>query len=244
MAKLTIKNTQSLTTNFLNTIGRVSDDCIIEVQDSKIKCLCSTSDATLIQYTRCDIESEHGHILNVPDVKRLTKLISCIPLNTCELDVSDNSLSYNSSDIRFKYHLLDDGILSVPGISVEKIKQLKFDVAFELPYYKLTELIKGSTLANDVEKIYIYTDDNGHVYGELTDRQKPNMDSFCVQISDKLSVGGLIKPTPFNFENLRIISGTRCDRLIIQLNTELNVARVDIKDEHVNITYIVSALMS
>lgn len=238
---LTIGNRLDFVNNFLGSVSKVVDDCIIKIKENKLVCLSSTSDGTLIQLVQYKCDNGFEQVLNVPDVKRLHKIISCIQSPTIQLEVSSNSVNYNSSDTRFKFHLLDDGILSETAISVEKIKKIEYDCEFELSFDKLNDLVKGSTFSNETEKLYLYTDDIGSMYGELTDKEKPNMDSFSIKLVDNIKINLL--PTAFNFENIRIISSTRGDSLKFRINTTLNVMRVDIVKDNSYISYIVSGLV-
>lgn len=240
--KLTITNSSSFTNNFLNTIGKVVEDCIINVTPSSLNSLGSTSDGTLIQYVKFKNENNFNQSLNVPDIKRLHKIISCIGTESFSLDINDNCISYKSPQTRFKFYLLDDGILSPPPISIEKIKKLEYDLEFVLPHNKIQELVKGSTFSNESEKLYLYTSE-GYIYGELTDREKPNMDSFCIRLTDEPISNVSFQPLPFNFENIRIISSTRCEKIKFSINTQMSVIRVDIPLDDCYITYIVSALI-
>jgi len=238
---LSINNRDQFIDSFLGSITRVAEDCIINVASDNINCLCSTSDGTLVQYTEFNHTNSFTQCLNIPDVKRLHKIMSCTSGDSFDLTVDTNSISYKSSDTRFKFYLLDDDILQPPAISIDKINSLEFDTVFNIDHSKLTDLIKGSTFANESEKMYIYTDENGHVYGELTDKEKPNMDSFCVKLTDEKSK--TITPLALNFENIRIVSSTRCNSLKISVNTTLSVLKVDINHDTCNISYIISALI-
>ena len=239
--ELTIGDYSGFVNGFLNSISKISEDCIINVNQDKMSCLTSTSDGTLVQFVELANKSAFDQTLNVPDIKRLHKIIGCVPDGPINLSIDTNSISYKSPETRFKFYLLDDGILSTPAISLEKIQQLEYDINFEIPHGKLLELIKGSTFANESEKLYLYTDEQNDLYGELTDREKPNMDSFCIKLTENLNTS--ISPIPFNFENFRIISTTRTDMIRFKVNTSLSVARVDLKHDQCNISYIVSALL-
>ncbi len=48
--QLKITNNTNFTNNFLNTIGKVVEDCIINITPTQLNSLGSTSDGTLIQY--------------------------------------------------------------------------------------------------------------------------------------------------------------------------------------------------
>lgn len=241
--QLNIVNGPEFVSSFLNTIGKVAEDCIVNVENEKITSLCSTSDGTLIQYITFKNSNSFEQTLNIPDIKRFHKIISCVQGTDLSLTVENNRILYRSPTTRFTYHLLDDGILSSPMISVEKINKLTYDNEFVIPYAKLIELIKGSSFSNETEKLYLYTSKEGDLYGELTDKEKPNMDSFCIKITEDSKPAHPVKPMAFNFENFRIISSTRCDKITFKINSQMNVARVDIEGDSCYISYIISALI-
>lgn len=242
---LKITDRNELVNKFLNVIGRVTEDSIITISNGKLSSLNNTPDGTLIQYATYKYgENESMHrVLNVPDIQRLTKVISCIEDNEIELSLETNNISYNSNTVRFKYHLLEDGILSTPAISVDKIKDIKYDMSFVLPFSSLTNLLKGNTFASETDKLYLYTDEDGAVYGELTDKARHNVDSFTLKLSDDAK-GSIPNPIPINFENIRIISGTKCDFINVHVNTQLSVITFDLSFAGNKILYVVSALVS
>ena len=241
MNQLDIINPRGFVNVFLNSISKISEDCILNIEADKIKCLNSTPDGTLVQLSTFNNSNTFKQTLNVPDVKRLHKITSCITdAASLSLSVDTNSISYKSKDTRFKFYLLEDGILTSPALSAEKIEKLQYDTELEIPYDRLINLVKGSSFANETEKIYFYTDGN-ELYGELTDRERSNTDSFCTLLSD--SVDCTIKPLAFNFENFRIITGTQCNSIKLKINTTLSVVRVDIERDNCYISYIISALV-
>jgi len=242
MNNLTIANRDGFVNTFLGTISRVAEDSVVNITETELTCLCSTSDGTLVQLASIQNKNNFEQTLNVPDIKRLHKIIGCIDQqDNINLSVDINSISYKSPSTRFKFYLLDDGILSTPAISVEKINNITFDTSFSVDHDKLTDLIKGSTYANESEKLYIYTDENNHVYGELTDKEKPNMDSFSIKLCDDAATP--IQPIAFNFENIRIVSSTRVDKVKFNINTQLSVAKVDLEQNNCHISYIISGLI-
>ena len=242
---LKIRDKNELVNKFLNVIGRVTEDSIITISDGKLTSLNNTSDGTLIQYTTYNYGVDNINIvLNVPDIQRLTKVVSCIEDNEIDLVIGTNNISYTSNTVRFKYYLLEDGILSTPPISVDKIKDIKYDMSFGLPFSSLTNLLKGNTFASETDKLYLYTDETGTVYGELTDRARHNVDSFTLKLSEGDGKGSIPNPIPINFENIRIISGTKCDFINVHINTQLSVVTFDLSIGDNKILYVVSALVA
>jgi len=148
-----------------------------------------------------------------------------------------------AGDLKFKYHLLEDGILKVPSINIQKIKDLKFDTTFYLQKDNILQLLKASTFTTDTDKLYISTDDT-KVYGELTDKQQGNVDSFKQPIS--MSYDGLSIPTPIsiNFELIRVIGSLRLNReckTVVHINNENKVFIFDITCGDNKLQYITSA---
>lgn len=242
MDKLVIHDTHCFVNTFLSSITKVTEDCILTITPDEFTCLSATSDGTLVQLVQMANENSISQVCNIPDVKRLHKILGCVPADApVELNVDQNSISYSSRQTRFKFYMLEDGILSTPAISVDKIKKLEYDTVFDVEYEKLLELVKGSTFSNETEKLYIYTDETNSVYGELTDREKPNIDSFTIQLHEGIQQP--ISPLPFNFENIRILSSTRCEKYKFSINTQLGVVRVDIHHNKCDISYIISTLL-
>lgn len=236
-----VNNRAEFVNSFLNSISKVVEDCIVKIKKEKVVCLSATSDGTLVQLIQLKCKNDFEQTLNIPDIKRLHKIIGCINDESIELSVDTNSISYNSSDTKFKFYLLDDGILSETAISIEKIKKIEYDCEFDLTHDRINDLIKGSTFSNESEKLYLYTNENNCLYGELTDKEKPNMDSFSIKLCDNIKTKLL--PIAFNFENIRIISSTRGNNVKFKINTQLNVMRVDIANGNCYISYIISGLV-
>ena len=225
----------------MNSISKISEDCILTIAPDTIKCLNSTPDGTLVQLSKFNNCNTFEQTLNVPDVKRLHKITSCITdTDKISLNVDTNSISYKSKSTRFRFYLLEDGILTSPALSSDKIEKLQYDTELEIPHDRLVDLVKGSSFANESEKIYFYTDGN-ELYGELTDKERTNTDSFCTLLSDNVQC--TIKPLAFNFENFRIITSTPCNTIKFKINTTLSVVRVDIERDNCYISYIISALV-
>lgn len=239
---LKITNKENFLNNFLSPLSKVTDSAVINVSKGKISSLISTSDNTIIvgaNYT--DDEINTTKCLNVPDVKKFVRVISCIESNTFELDVSSNFIGYSSDSIRFKYHLYDDGIITTPKLNLDKIKTFEFDGSFVLPYTSVISLIKGSSISTETNKIYISVKDSS-VFGELTDKTRSNIDSYGIKIADNYQGTQFAVPLPLNFEIFRIISSMRFKELQSQIITKLGVMTLDLKLENSDFKFVVSAL--
>ena len=148
---------------------------------------------------------------------------------------------YISSDINFKVHLLEDGIINTPAVNIEKLKSIEFDCSFSINYDNLQTLIKGSTFATDTNKLYFELKD-GKVTGVLRDSDNEYINTFSSIISDTCEGCVIENPVPITFEVIRMILGVRFDTCHVHLSTKLNVFLFDISTDEYNINYIVSGL--
>ena len=242
---LSIDNRKEFINKFLHPLGKLSESLVIKVSKDRIYSIGSSSDGTLILYSSFDQKNDTSDTLhlNIPDVNRLTKVLGCITDDSVQVDISGNNISYKSDNIGFKYHLLEDGIITTPAVSIEKIKKLKFDLSFDIDYINIIALLKGSTFATETDKLYFYTKE-GSVYGQLTDMDRHNVDVYTQKITDKFTGTSIPTAIPLNFETVRIICGLRFDKLRVSVNTDMKVFIFDIEQENTNLSFISSAYIS
>jgi len=239
---VSVKDRNGFLNNFLIPVSKVTNSAVFKLKDKKISTLISTSDNTIILNAQYTTEDELvDTTLNIPDLSKLTRIISVIDKDSIELTLDNNSLSYKSADVRFKYHLFENGIITVPKLSMDKLNNLQFDGKFTLTYADLIKLIKGSSIATDTNKIYLSFKDN-FVTGELTDKTRPNVDSYGLQISSDYTGPQLAIPTPLNFEIFRIISSMRFKDLKCSFSTKIGVYVFETNLPNTDIKFIVSAL--
>ena len=227
---------------FLQPISKISESCVIKINDAGFSCLTCTSDTSVILFNEYKIpaEKETAISLNVADIKKIIKAIECIQNNKFVMSVDRNNISYTGRDIKFKYHLLEDGIINLPKINVEKIDKIDFPISFTLQYKTLLELLRGSTFATESNKLYIHSQ-GGQLLGDLTDRSRHNVDSISVPLCDYS--GTEVKDVVLNFEIIRIISSVRVKQLECKINPKLGVVIFQIADSCIKTKYISSSLV-
>ena len=239
---LKISNKEKFLNNFLTPLSRVSDSAVIKIDNKKITSLISTSDNTVIVHAEHTEEANTStNTLNIPDLKKLCRVISCIEEESFDLDTSSNFIGYKSNSVRFKYHLYDDNIIASPKLNVEKLNQFEFDGKFTLLYPAVMNLIKGSSVSTETNKIYISVKD-AVVYGELTDKMRPNIDAYGINISNNYQGTQFALAIPLNFEIFRIISSMRFKEINAQIITKMGVVTLDLNLETSAFKFIVSAL--
>lgn len=230
--------------SFLNPVSKINNSCVLSLTEKGISTLLSSADNTVILYSqyKTTLDIEEPLKINLPDVSRLTKIVGCIPSDSVDLSVTNNYIEYKSPDIRFKYHLLDDGILSTPSISVDKIKSLKYNTTFKMPFQAILNLIKSSSFTLDINKVYIFTKDKS-VYAEINDKSSHNVDSICLKICDDHSGAPIETPLPVSFDTIRTLAGSRSSEINTFINSELNVMTFEVNNSNIKNTYIVSGLI-
>ncbi|NBV29281.1 hypothetical protein EBS02_09775, partial [bacterium] len=121
-------------------------------------------------------------------------------------------------------------------VNPDKIKQLKYDTAFILPNTKFNEVLKGSSIATDSDKLYFYTKDD-KVYCELNDLERQNINNITYLVAEKF-VGENIKNTlPLNLENIRLLAGTKCNEFTVKINNELKVTLFQIEEKEKSVFF-------
>tara|TARA_R110001583_G_scaffold4721_2_gene26976 strand:+ start:2051 stop:2773 length:723 start_codon:yes stop_codon:yes gene_type:complete len=223
---------------FLDAISKINDQgVILDIKDRKVSALVSSLDSTLILHTELTGINELEDNLNIPDVKKLKHVLDAIEKEDIDLIVNQNNLQYNSSDIKFKYHLYEEGFITRPNINLNKINKFVYDVEFKLDKNLIQRIFKGCGFAHETNKIYFYTENN-KLMAELTDRARHNTDNFTLSVCD---VDFTLDPIPLNLDNIRLLSMIN-DEFNVRVNTEYGVVVFDIQNDYIKLKYIISAL--
>ena len=239
---MTLSITSDFIDDFLSPISKINNSCVLKVQSTGVSSLLTAADNTMVLYGRytksLDIDNTD---INIPDLTRLVKILQCIDEDEYELVVEKNNIGYSSDEIRFKYHLLEDGILSAPPINIDKIKELQFDTTFTMPFTSLVNLIKSASFTIDINKVYLSTRNN-NVYAEICDKQAHNVDSIRIKLCDSFEGSGIDDDLPVSLETIRVLAGMRCRSVNVNVNSTLNVMTFDINNDNIAMTYIISGL--
>ena len=188
-------------------------------------------------YSEFASESDFEDSINIPDLKKLSRVIDTIPSNDIEFKVNSNNLEYKGNGIKFKYHLFEEGFLSKPNLNLDKINSFEFDIKFSIDKNILNQIFKGSTFASETNKIYFYTE-NGQLMAELTDRARHNTDNFTLTLQQ---ANFELKPTPINFDNIRLLTNIS-NSFAVKINTQFGVVVFDNSLNNIKLKYIISSL--
>lgn len=240
---LKIKDKDLFVRYFLQPIGKVSDSCCIIYDEKNLSCVVSSPDNSIIlniKYTLDASSENHSTVLNIPDIKKLIRAFDVIDEESIILKVDKNNLNYKNNNISFKYHLLENGVINRPKINIEKINNIKFDTTFTLTEKAFNDIIKASTFCVDSNKIYFFVQE-GKVFGELTDRSRPNVDSFAIDVAPEYE-GKDMNLLCLNLEVVRILSTNKVKQINCRVNSDLGVVLFDYGNNIFTTQYIVSSL--
>lgn len=241
--KLSIPNKKDFISNVLNPVSNLNDKTIIKIDKNKISSITASNDATLVLYSETEVNIDADHSINIPDIKKLVRVLECVDTEHLDLEVSSNNIKYAGDNFKFTYHLLEDGIIKIPSINVKKINELKFDTTFKVTENMLSSLFKGSSFTTETNKLYIYVENN-KVYGELGDKTRHNSDNFQCVLANEFTGTALTKTIPVNFETFRLINFNKCSDIEFAINVGFGVIKIVLNKDKTKLTYIVSALIN
>jgi len=235
----------TLLKNLLSPISKVAENCILVLNSKNTYCVVTSSDGGIVLYAQIDAindEIKTEITLNVPNIKRFLQVFDCIEDPFIELNIESNHLAYESPEIKFKYFLLDNGVIETPPIKIDKIDALKFNFEFNISSEMLATILKGSIFTSDTNKIYFYSKDN-KVFGELTDQATQNSDSLTFQIADVFTGSDLKQVLPINMDIIRLIGSIKTKNIKVSVNTENRVLLFEISGIDYKLKFIVSSLV-
>ena len=244
MTNILSLNKESFVQRFLLPISKLADNISISINEDEIFTTCASQDGSIVLLASYKTDTSIKGIprINLPDVKKFVRLLDCVDHENIALTIENNHLKYVTPSFKFNYFLLEDSYMQRCPVNPDKIKKLKYDTAFILPITKFNEVLKGSSIATDSDKLYFYTKDE-RVYWELNDLERQNINNITYLVADKF-VGENIKNTlPLNLENIRLLAGMKCNNFAVKINNELKVTLFQVEEKDIDIKFIISALV-
>lgn len=245
MSQITFNNSASIIDKFFTPISKINNLAVATInEDKSLSSICKTDDNNVILYCKTqDIDTDSGVFgINIPDINRLIKVLNCVNQPIISLNLERNNLNYKSSAVKFKYHLLEDGIISLPRLNISKIENFEFDVTFTINYTNYSNLLKSSAFTINSNKLYISTNEN-KVICELTDKAHCNTDSFTAVLAESFSGEELATPISFPFDVFKLLSIEKGKNIEAKLNSEKGILMFDISDDLYKLKYITTALV-
>ena len=238
---LSLKN-QSEFVTFLDSVNSINTSAIFTVKagsNVEISTIACNSDNTTIIYGRSIVdESTYEGNLNIPDIMKLTSAIGNIPQKEIELVVNSNNIEYIGKNLKFKYHLYEEGFMLKPKINLSKINGFVFDVQFSITNELIKAIYKGNAFTRDTNKLYFYTED-GSLKVELNDRVKHNTNVFGMTLG---SADFNLQPIAINYNNFKMVELIG-DYVDISINTQYGIVTFDVVKGNTSLKYIINALI-
>ncbi len=236
---INIKDKNQFIASYLRPISALTDAVILKTNDNKLECI-ANNEQGLIVYASYKLDVESDLVFNIPNIKKLEKILSFIEGDEIDLNYKENSLSYKDKKMRFKYHFLDDNIIQAPKLSVQKIMSLHHDVEFNMDSSKIGELAKGAAFVAESEKLYINISD-GKVFAEITDRANSSVDSYSILINENAADVKEVS-FPVHFDIVRLLGATNQIRIKVKINTEQGLSTFELQTEQTLLKYVVPGL--
>ncbi len=234
---------------YLKTVNRLCDSCVLKIEEDNISSISSSPDNVVILYIKGKL-SDNTNIcdkINIIDIKRLISGLDCLDSDLIEIQINENyikCIDKNSGDnAYFKYHLVDDSVMSKSTYSVKKISQLTFNTEFSIPTQCQRKIMSAYSFSSDCSKLYL-KEDSGSIYAEINDLTQHNRDSVEIKITNEYIGEPIQAPIPINIEVFKMLSYTKDSNLSVKINKDYNVLIFNIKeDEFLDVKYITSALV-
>lgn len=236
-------NNQQFKRLFLDQISKISDNTVIKISENLLECKTCTPDNSVILGLSFVVKTNNikeNFLLNVGDIKKLLKAFDCIEKEEITFTIENNNINYKDNSVKFKYHLLENGIINQPKINLDKLNQLNFESNFTVSDKALNEVVKASTFSTDSNKVYLTSNDKV-LKADLTDKARYNVDSFEINMSSDYS-GAKIENLCLNFEVFRILSTCKYNSLKSKIAPKLGVVLFEFENNIIKSKYVVSAL--
>lgn len=206
------------------------------MSDDGIHGIASSEDNSMYAhaYLQGDFESKN---LNLPSLKKLSKALDMISSDDVKLKLNGNHLEYKDKQLKFKYHLHEDGVITRPKLSLEKIRKFEYDLEFDLDFDFMSDLLQKSSITN-TKKLYLYTEDD-HLVWKIGDETVPNSDSMSI-VGEEVDFE--LQSFILKIDNLKLLSKVSKTGNIFKINSKLGVGCIITKSGDFEMEYIFSSL--
>lgn len=214
----------------------------MELREDGIHGIASSEDNSMYAHAFLAGEYEERN-LNLPSLKKLSKALDMIQYDDLKLKLNGNHLEYKDKQLKFKYHLHEEGVITRPKLSLEKIRNFEYDIEFDLDFDFLSDLLQKSSITN-TKKLYIFTDDDvttlkNSLIWKIGDETVPNSDSLVIT-GDEVDFDLL--SFILKIDNLKLLSKVSKTGNVFKINSKLGVGCIITRNGDFEMEYIFSSL--
>jgi hypothetical protein len=234
----------------LKPVNRLTESCVLILDDELIYTLCSSSDNSVILYatTKTTFKLKETK-LNIINIKKFLTGLDCLG------DDGDFKLEYHKNKVicrcvneetnentHFQYHLADDNLIKESSVTIKKIASLTYDTIFEISLSKIRQIMSAYSFASNVNKIYFYTKDD-KVIADINDKELPNIDDVSLMAASSFTGDALLDPIAVKIEIFKLLASSK-NSIKVKINNEFKVFVFEThEDENTQLKYIISALV-
>lgn len=220
----------------LLSLSQVSDTCVLELGEDGIHGISSSEDNSMYAHAHLIGEWESQN-LNLPSLKKISKALDMVSADYIKLKLNGNHLEYKDKQIKFKYHLYEDGVITRPKLSLEKIRNFEYNIEFELDFDFLSSVLQKSSITS-TKKLYLFTEDDNLVW-KLGDEMVPNSDSLSI-VGE--SVNFELESFILKIDNLKLLTKVSKTGNLFKINSKLGVGCIVSRNGDFEMEYIFSSL--
>ena len=208
-----IVNRLSLLDTVLIPVSRFNEKVSLDIhKDGVINVMSYTMTSNnaqifMMSSIKTEMQLEEDITLHIGDVKKLITALKHIPDDIVNLRYDGSTIMYNSSGMRFKFHLLDDSQMSKISVTKESLDSLKGVSSFWMSQSTLREFLQTTSCLSNVTKLYINSVD-GEVRCAQTDKQNPSADTLDMLLSNEYQ-GSEIKEVIICEDIFKILIGNK-----------------------------------
>lgn len=228
--------------DILSPIGVLAERAVISITPAGVLSIVNNTENNVILYLTSSIISSENIDLNIGDIKKLIRALDCVEQDELEFDFTPGYITYDTEDIKFKYHLLQPGIIQKHTIDVNKINNIKFNTTFTLNSSSIQKILRGTSFATETNKLYFYTKDTS-VHASLTDYTLTQSDHIGFKVSESFQGDSLKTELPLNIDTFKMLHMAKNEEVTVNINTDLKILIFRIKTDLCELKYIVSGLV-
>jgi hypothetical protein len=223
---------------YLEAIQKINDIFIFDIIGDEGSVVTVNNDETCFLYATTKLPNSNNCTLNIPDCRKLSRVLKQLNEDIVELTHTSNALKYTSKAAKFTYHLYDSDFLKRPAINPDKVKSFQFDITLDLKKDVIKNIVKNGSFVDQANKIYFYTED-GNLYCEITDKQRANTDSFSMMIKE--NVGFTLDHIIFKLDNIQLLH-LCSDDVLVKFHTSYKLLSFEFTNDDNKFTYILTSL--
>lgn len=176
------------------------------------------------------------------NVLKLVKGLQCISNEEMfvSLEITQDSCSFSSKDIRFNIRLLDDNLVEVPKFNLENFKKFTVHHTINISADKILNIRKALDFSGDAVKFYI-EQENSDVFFHFGDKNSTSNHSDNIKILAAQDIHTKIPDKSYDIDILKQVLKLKND-FSIKLNDN-GVMYIEIENANSNLKYITTPLI-